>query len=79
MVFHEFCGTRSELDFLKFIAEHAQVLEKMAIVFAHGYSPSDAVQWVPTRGTKMASSKWRGEDLLISVFYFSDNVLDSFC
>ncbi|TVU30250.1 hypothetical protein EJB05_21860 [Eragrostis curvula] len=56
VVLREFRGKRSELDFLKFIAEHAQVLDEMVIVMTHGYLPSDNV------GAKlrvfMASAKW---------------------
>ncbi|CAO2038437.1 unnamed protein product [Urochloa humidicola] len=66
VVFREFRGTRSELDFLKFIAERAQVLEKMVIYMTHGYSPSDQV------GTKlrtfMASSKWASVSCELMVF-----------
>lgn len=56
VVLREFRGTRSELDFLKFIAEHAQVLEKMWIVLIHGHSPSDPVG--RNLKTTMASAKW---------------------
>ncbi|KAL6646948.1 hypothetical protein ACP70R_015642 [Stipagrostis hirtigluma subsp. patula] len=35
LVFHEFQGSKSEVAFLKFIAERAQVLEKMVIVVAY--------------------------------------------
>jgi hypothetical protein len=66
VVFREFRGTRSELDFLKFIAEHAQVLEKMVIVLAHGYSPSDAVG--TNLRTKMASSKWANACCELMIF-----------
>ncbi|KAF8687724.1 hypothetical protein HU200_042652 [Digitaria exilis] len=56
LVLREFRGRKSELDFLKFIAEHAQVLEDMVIVMTHGFSPSDNL------GAKlrifMASAKW---------------------
>ncbi|TVU30220.1 hypothetical protein EJB05_21830 [Eragrostis curvula] len=56
LVLREFRGKRNELDFLKFIAEHAQVLEEMVIVMTHGFLPSDNV------GAKlrifMASAKW---------------------
>ncbi|KAK3154057.1 hypothetical protein QOZ80_2BG0185350 [Eleusine coracana subsp. coracana] len=56
LVLREFRGRKSELEFLKFIAEHAQVLEEMVIVMTHGYSPSDNL------GAKlrifMASAKW---------------------
>ncbi|CAL4888004.1 unnamed protein product [Urochloa decumbens] len=66
VVLREFHGTRSELDFLKFIAERAQVLEKMVIYMTHGYSPSDQV------GTKlktfMASSKWANACCELMVF-----------
>nr|CAB3449723.1 unnamed protein product [Digitaria exilis] len=44
VVIREFRGTRSELEFLKFIAEHAQVLEKMPWIFPFkfcGYQSED--------------------------------------
>ncbi|GJM84954.1 hypothetical protein PR202_ga00671 [Eleusine coracana subsp. coracana] len=56
LVLREFRGRKSELEFLKFIAEHAQVLKEMVIVMTYGYSPSDNL------GTKlrifMAFVKW---------------------
>ncbi|KAK3154054.1 hypothetical protein QOZ80_2BG0185280 [Eleusine coracana subsp. coracana] len=56
LVLREFQGKKAELNFLKFIAERAQVLQKMEIVLTAGNSPSDQV------GTKlrtfMASAKW---------------------
>ncbi|KAL6640239.1 hypothetical protein ACP70R_022088 [Stipagrostis hirtigluma subsp. patula] len=66
VVLREFRGTKSELDFLKFIAEHAQVLEEMVIYFTHGISPSDQV------GAKlrifMASAKWANGCCKLMVF-----------
>ncbi|CAN6238072.1 unnamed protein product [Urochloa humidicola] len=66
VVVREFRGTRSELDFLKYIAEHAQVLEKMVIVLTHGHSPSDPI------GTnvraKMASAKWANACCKLTIF-----------
>ncbi|KAL6877587.1 hypothetical protein ACP4OV_012802 [Aristida adscensionis] len=66
LVLRDCRGNRIELDFLKFIAEHAQVLEEMVIFFAHGYSPSDRV------GTKlrtfMASAKWANGCCKLKVF-----------
>ncbi|TVU30152.1 hypothetical protein EJB05_21761 [Eragrostis curvula] len=56
LVLREFRGKRSELDFLKFIAEHAQVLEEMVVVMTHGYLPSDQVG--AKLRTVMASAKW---------------------
>ncbi|RLM80660.1 F-box/LRR-repeat protein 13-like [Panicum miliaceum] len=56
VVLREFRGTRSELDFLRFIAEQAQVLEKMVIVLTHGHSPSGPVG--TNLRAKMSSAKW---------------------
>ncbi|CAN6251472.1 unnamed protein product [Urochloa humidicola] len=56
VVLREFRGTRSELDFLKFIAEHAKVLEKMVIVLTHGHSSSDAIG--TNLKNKMSSANW---------------------
>ena len=66
VVLREFRGTRSELDFLKFIAEQAQVLEKMVIVLTHGHSPSDPVG--TNLRTKMASAKWSNARCELMVF-----------
>ena len=66
VVLREFRGTRSELDFLKFIAEQAQVLEKMVIVLTHGHSPSDPVG--TNLRTKMASAKWANARCELMVF-----------
>ncbi|KAL6646947.1 hypothetical protein ACP70R_015641 [Stipagrostis hirtigluma subsp. patula] len=66
LVLREFRGNRCELDFLKFIAERAQVLEEMVIIMTHGYSPSDQV------GTKLktflASAKWANGRCKLMVF-----------
>nr|CAB3468373.1 unnamed protein product [Digitaria exilis] len=66
LVLREFRGRKSELDFLKFIAEHAQVLEDMVIVMTHGFSPSDNL------GAKlrifMASAKWANACCKMMVF-----------
>ncbi|RCV06308.1 hypothetical protein SETIT_1G152800v2 [Setaria italica] len=66
VVLREFRGTRSELDFLKFIAEHAQVLEKMVIVLTHGHSPSDPI--ATNLRTKMASAKWANSCCELMIF-----------
>ncbi|KAG2658242.1 hypothetical protein PVAP13_1KG253000 [Panicum virgatum] len=66
VVLREFRGTRSELDFLKFIAEHAQVLEKMVIVLAHGNSPTDSVG--TNLRTKMASANWANPRCELMIF-----------
>ncbi|KAL6899767.1 hypothetical protein ACP4OV_006425 [Aristida adscensionis] len=66
LVLREFRGKKSELDFLKFIAKSAQVLEEMVIYMTHGMSPSDQV------GTKlrtfMASAKWANGCCKLMVF-----------
>ncbi|GJN36836.1 hypothetical protein PR202_gb25733 [Eleusine coracana subsp. coracana] len=63
LVLREFRGQRCDLDFLKFIAERAQVLEEMVIVLTSGNSPSDQV------GTKlktfMASAKWANRSFVL--------------
>ncbi|CAL4888006.1 unnamed protein product [Urochloa decumbens] len=66
VVLREFHGTRSELDFLKFIAEHAQVLEKMVIVLTHGHSPSDPIG--ANLRAKMASAKWANACCELTIF-----------
>ena len=66
VVLREFRGTRSELDFLKFIAEQAQVLEKMVIVLTHGHSPSDPIG--TNLRTKMASAKWANARCELMIF-----------
>ncbi|CAN6238073.1 unnamed protein product [Urochloa humidicola] len=66
VVLREFRGTRSELDFLKFIAEHAKVLEKMVIVLTHGHSPSDAIG--TNLRTKMASANWANAFCELMIF-----------
>ncbi|VAH56775.1 hypothetical protein VPH35_042683 [Triticum aestivum] len=66
LVLREFRGRKSELDFLKYIAEHAQVLEEMVIVMTHGHLPSDNL------GAKlrifMASAKWANGCCKMMVF-----------
>jgi len=66
VVLREFRGTRSELYFLKFIAEHARVLEKMVIVLTHGHSPSDPV--ATNLRTRMASAKWANACCELMIF-----------
>ncbi|XP_044336219.1 uncharacterized protein [Triticum aestivum] len=39
LFFYEFRGTRSEVTFLKFVAERARVLEKMVVVVTNDVSP----------------------------------------
>ncbi|KAL6640242.1 hypothetical protein ACP70R_022091 [Stipagrostis hirtigluma subsp. patula] len=66
LVIREFRGSRSELDFLKFIAERAQVLEEMVIYFTHGISPLDRVG--AKLRTFMASAKWSNACCKMTVF-----------
>uniref|UniRef100_K3YYF8 F-box domain-containing protein n=2 Tax=Setaria italica TaxID=4555 RepID=K3YYF8_SETIT len=66
VVLREFRRTRSELDFLKFIAEHAQVLEKMVLVLTHGHSPSDPIG--TNLRTKLASAKWANACCELMIF-----------
>lgn len=66
VVLRECRGTRSELDFIKFIAEHAQVLEKMVVVLTHGHSPSGLVG--TNLRTKMASAKWANACCELMIF-----------
>ncbi|TVU30154.1 hypothetical protein EJB05_21763, partial [Eragrostis curvula] len=56
VVFRDFRGKRSELDFLSFIAGRAQVLEKMEILLAPGSSTSDRLD--SKLRTHMAYAKW---------------------
>lgn len=66
-VFQEFQGKRCELAFLKFIAERAQVLEKMVVIvglciFLFG-------RWcVKAKLKPLASAKWASEDCKLIVF-----------
>ena len=66
LVLREFRGRKRELDFLKYISEHAQVLEEMVIVMTHGHLPSDNL------GAKlrifMASAKWANGCCKMMVF-----------
>ncbi|GJM84952.1 hypothetical protein PR202_ga00669 [Eleusine coracana subsp. coracana] len=59
LVLRGFRGRKRELDFLKFVAEHAQVLQEVVIEMTYGYLPSDNL------GVKlrifMASAKWANE------------------
>ncbi|KAF0931653.1 hypothetical protein E2562_005608 [Oryza meyeriana var. granulata] len=57
MVLREFRGQRGELDFLKFIAEHAEVLEQMVVVTTSG----SADRLSASLRAFLASAKWASE------------------
>ncbi|KAK3136254.1 hypothetical protein QOZ80_5BG0430450 [Eleusine coracana subsp. coracana] len=57
LVFQEFRGMKSELLFLKFIAENAQALEKMVIILASEYFSSGI-----DANVTLKSVKWASED-----------------
>ncbi|KAL6592717.1 hypothetical protein ACP70R_049392 [Stipagrostis hirtigluma subsp. patula] len=65
-VFQEFRGKRSELAFLKFIAESALVLEKMVVMVASKYFSS--VDDVNDKLQPLASAKWASEKCKLIVF-----------
>lgn len=65
-VFQEFRGKRSELTFLKFIAEEAQVLEKMVVMVASAcFSSTDGVN---AKLKPLTSAKWASKDCKLIVF-----------
>ncbi|CAN6164047.1 unnamed protein product [Urochloa humidicola] len=65
-VFQEFRGKRSELAFLKFIAERAQVLEKMVVMVSSScYSSADGVN---AKLKPLTSAKWASKDCKLIVF-----------
>ncbi|KAL6640243.1 hypothetical protein ACP70R_022092 [Stipagrostis hirtigluma subsp. patula] len=66
LVFHEFRGSRSELAFLKFIAERAQVLEKMVIVVPHGRFSSG--EDLNAKLKSLTCAKWASKDCKLKVF-----------
>ncbi|CAL5009178.1 unnamed protein product [Urochloa decumbens] len=68
VILRDFRGRRSELDFLRFVAERAQVLEKMVVEMAHGFSPSDQVG--AKLKTFMGAAKWANRCCKLTV---SDN------
>ncbi|CAL5052762.1 unnamed protein product [Urochloa decumbens] len=66
IVFEEFLGKRSELSLLKFIAETAQVLERMVImVTSESFSSVDDVK---AKLKPLTSAKWANEGCKLSVF-----------
>ena len=65
-VFQEFRGKKSELAFLKFIAERAQVLEKMVVMVASKFfSSADAVN---DKLKPLTSAIWASKDCKLIVF-----------
>ncbi|CAL5047705.1 unnamed protein product [Urochloa decumbens] len=65
-VFQEFRGKRSELAFLKFIAETAQVLKKMVVMVSSScYSSADDVN---AKLKLLTSAKWASKDCKLIVF-----------
>jgi hypothetical protein len=65
-VFQEFRGTRSELGFLKFIAEKAQVLENMVVMVSSAcFSSGDGVT---AKLKPLVSAKWASKNCKLIVF-----------
>ncbi|TVU42002.1 hypothetical protein EJB05_08383, partial [Eragrostis curvula] len=65
-VFQEFKGKKSELAFLKFIVERAQVLEKMVIMVASEcFSSADDVN---AKLKTLTCAKWASEECKVIVF-----------
>ncbi|XP_066314070.1 F-box/FBD/LRR-repeat protein At1g13570-like [Miscanthus floridulus] len=65
-IFQEFRGKRSELAFLKFIAERAQVLEKMVVMVASKcFSSADGVN---AKLKPLTSAIWASKDCKLIVF-----------
>ncbi|XP_024315075.1 uncharacterized protein LOC100827978 [Brachypodium distachyon] len=64
--FYEFRGSRSEVAFLKFIAERARVLEKMVVVVASKYfSSGDDVN---AKLKPLTSAKWNSKACKLQLF-----------
>ncbi|TKW21324.1 hypothetical protein SEVIR_4G166400v4 [Setaria viridis] len=65
-VFQEFRGKRSELAFLKFIAERAQVLEKMVVMVSSAcFSSADGVT---AKLKPLISAKWVSKECKLIIF-----------
>jgi hypothetical protein len=64
IVLREYRGHPTEYDFLKFIAEHARVLEKMAIVLQQGLSSTE-MEEVIAKLTPINSARASGESKLL--------------
>ena len=70
-VFQEFRGKRSELAFLKFIAERAQVLEKTVVMVASKcFSSADGVN---AKLKPLTSAIWASKDCKLIVFKSSSS------
>uniref|UniRef100_A0A0E0HR92 F-box domain-containing protein n=1 Tax=Oryza nivara TaxID=4536 RepID=A0A0E0HR92_ORYNI len=67
VIMREFRMQRSELDFLKFIAERGQVLEKVVVVLTHTCS-SSADRLRASLSTFMASTRLANEDCKLIVY-----------
>ncbi|CAL4969466.1 unnamed protein product [Urochloa decumbens] len=65
LIFHEFRGSRSEFAFLKFIAERAQVLEKMVIVVAYACL---SLENLNDKLKSLASAQWASKGCRVQVF-----------
>ncbi|KAJ1284158.1 hypothetical protein BS78_03G183500 [Paspalum vaginatum] len=61
VVFKNFQGNRSELAFLKFICERAQLLHRMVIVLADGDDPASMEPMV-AKLKSLACTKWASKD-----------------
>ena len=66
--FYEFRGSKSEVAFLKFIAERAQLLEKMVVVVANEcFSSGDNVN-VKLKLKPLAGAKWNSKACKLQLF-----------
>lgn len=66
LVIHEFQGKRSELAFVRFIAERAQTLEKMVIKFCE--ESFSSVNDVNVMLAPLVNGKWASKHVKLSVF-----------
>ncbi|GJN37911.1 hypothetical protein PR202_gb26911 [Eleusine coracana subsp. coracana] len=71
LAIHGFRGTKSELAFLKFIAERAQVLEKMVLILSPKCFPS--VQVLKTKLNPLATAQWASADFKVILFKSSES------
>ncbi|KAK3163486.1 hypothetical protein QOZ80_1AG0004360 [Eleusine coracana subsp. coracana] len=71
LAIHGFRGTKSELAFLKFIAERAQVLEKMVLILSPKCFPS--VQVLKTKLNPHATAQWASTDFKVILFKSSES------
>ncbi|TVU41989.1 hypothetical protein EJB05_08369 [Eragrostis curvula] len=64
-VIHEFQGNKSELTFIKFIAERVQALEKMVIIYCH--EDFSSVDDVNAKLNSLVTGKWASKNVQLGV------------